>query len=43
VVGFTTLIRRSAKGFANRADVVATTAILAVAVTDPALGIFEII
>jgi hypothetical protein len=39
VTGFTTLKRISAKGFANNAEVVATTAIDAVVVMIPAGGI----
>ena len=41
--GFTAFNRRSARGFASSAEVVATTAIEAVAVTVPALGRFPTI
>jgi hypothetical protein len=43
VTGLTTLKRISAKGFANKAEVVATTAIPAVVVIVPAGGIALII
>ena len=39
IVGLITFNNRSAKGFANSAEVVATTAMDAVAVTAPAVGI----